>query len=68
MMYITAVAYGLVWSGIVLGDDGKPSDDTIVNEVESHHKLLFAGGLLVCIFWVGNTYNTTCFSCSQYCT
>ena len=39
----------------MLGDDGKPSDDTIVNEVESHHKLLFAGGLLVCIFWVGNS-------------
>ena len=50
MMYITAVAYGLVWSGIVLGDDGKPNSI----EVESHHKLQFAGGLLVCIFWVGH--------------
>ena len=43
-MYITAAAYGLVWSGIVLKEYGK--------QVESHHKLLFTGGSLVCLFWV----------------
>ena len=44
MMYVTAVAYGLVWSGIVIDND--------VDELGGHHKTIFAGGFLICLFWV----------------
>ena len=49
MMYITAVAYGLVWSGIAID-----SDEYSVIEFKSHHKTIFAGGFLICLFWVGD--------------
>ena len=44
MWYITALSFGLVAAGIIIRNE--------VLQEETHHKLLFAGGLIAAVGWV----------------